>query len=242
MISARVNSHDPFDSLLPQLRSIASGGHVSDGEISQLLVQQFAEAVDRGLEDGVLDESEETRLVQFKDSLSLPQAELDKTGALTKLVKGGVLRDVMNGVIRQRVTLEGSLAINLQKSEKVVWAFPQVEYFEDKTRRTYVGSSQGVSIRIAKGVYYRVGGFKGQPIDRTERVHVDSGALVVTDKNVYFSSPKKSLRVPYSKILSFQPFADGIGINRDAASAKPQVFVTGDGWFTYNLLVNLAKL
>jgi len=36
------------------------------------------------------------------------------------------------------------------------------------------------------------------------------------------------------------PYSDGIGIHRDAASAKPQIFVTGDGWFTYNLVVNLA--
>jgi len=47
--------------------------------------------------------------------------------------------------------------------------------------------------------------------------------------------------VPYSKIVSFTPYSDGIGIQRDAASAKPQTFVTGDGWFIYNLVVNLAR-
>lgn len=241
-ISQRVFSTEPFDALLPQLRSIAKPGYVTDGEIQHLLVEQWVAAVDRGLEDGVLDDSEETRLVQFKDTLSLPQAELDRSGALTKLVKGGVLRAVMHGVIRQRVALEGNLAINFQKSEQVVWAFPNADYYEDKTRRQYVGSSQGISIRIAKGVYYRTGAFKGHPVDRTERVRIDSGVLVVTSKNIYFSGPSKSVRIPYAKILSFQPFDDGIGINRDAASARPQIFVTGDGWFTYNLVVNLAKL
>ena len=29
---------------------------------------------------------------------------------------------------------------------------------------------------------------------------------------------------------------------RDAQSAKPQVFKTGDGWFAYNLAVNLAHM
>ena len=28
---------------------------------------------------------------------------------------------------------------------------------------------------------------------------------------------------------------------RDAQSAKPQAFKTGDGWFAYNLAVNLAQ-
>jgi hypothetical protein len=48
--------------------------------------------------------------------------------------------------------------------------------------------------------------------------------------------------VPYNKIVSFLPFDDGIGIVRDAQTAKPQIFKTGDGWFTYNLLVNLAQM
>ena len=29
---------------------------------------------------------------------------------------------------------------------------------------------------------------------------------------------------------------------RDAQTAKPQTFVTGDGWFAYNLAVNLAQM
>ena len=114
----------------------------------------------------------------------------------------------------------------------MVWVFRPCDYLEDKTRRQYVGGSQGVSFRIAKGVYYRIGAFHGQPIDHTERVQVDTGIVVATNKNIYFAGPAKSLRIPYAKIVSFQPFDNGIGIIRDAASAKPQIFVTHDGWFT----------
>jgi len=123
-----------------------------------------------------------------------------------------------------------------------VWVFQRCDYLEDKIHRQYEGGSQGVSIRVMKGVYYRMGAFKGQAVDRTERVHVDTGLVVVTDKNIYFAGPAESLRIPYTKIVSFQPFSDGIGVIRDAASAKPQIFVTHDGWFTYNLVTNLAKL
>jgi hypothetical protein len=93
-----------------------------------------------------------------------------------------------------------------------------------------------------KGLYYRVGAFAGQPVDRTERVHIDTGMVVVTTKHIYFAGPTKAVRVPYAKIVSFQPFSDGIGIIRDASNAKPQIFVAGDGWFTYNLVTNLAHL
>jgi hypothetical protein len=81
----------------------------------------------------------------------------------------------MTGVIPHRMTVDGNLRFNFQKSEQVVWVFEEVDYLEDKTRRQYVGGSRGVSVRVMKGVYYHIGGFKGHAIDRTERVHVDTG-------------------------------------------------------------------
>ena len=70
--------------------------------------------------------------------------------------------------------------------------------------------------------------------DETEKV--GSGLLGVTQKHLYFYSTKKSFRVPFSKIVSFTSLSNGIEIQRDAASAKPQTFITGDGWFTTNLI------
>ena len=41
--------------------------------------------------------------------------------------------------------------------------------------------------------------------------------------------------VRYDRILSFDPYEDGLGIMRDAQTAKPQTFRTGDGWFACNM-------
>src|SRR6266511_3968257 len=76
---------------------------------------------------------------------------------------------------------------------------------------------------------------------RAESVRIDSGYLGITTKHVYFTGARKGFRVPYRKIMAFTPFKDGFGIVRDAASAKPQAFQTEDGWFTYNLVRNLAS-
>ena len=35
---------------------------------------------------------------------------------------------------------------------------------------------------------------------------------------------------------------DRFGTMKEALSAKPQTFLTGDGWFVYNLAVNLAQM
>lgn len=215
---------------------------ISENQTRPILIEAWEETVEYFLDDGILDEAEEVRLNEFKSYFSLSQEELNKKGAYLKMGKAAVLRDVLNGIIPNRVTLNTNFSVNLQKDEQIVWAFPNSKYLEDKTRRQSLGSSQGVSIKVMKGVYYRTGTFKGHSVSYTERVHVDSGLVIVTDKNIYFVGSQKSLRLPYGKILSFEPFSDGIGIMRDASTAKPQIFVTDDGWFIYNLVINLSKL
>jgi hypothetical protein len=171
----------------------------------------------------------------------LGQAELDKRGTFTQLTKAAVLRDVFEGKIPDRVHV-GGVGINLQKGEKIAWVFPHAEYFTMKTYRTFVGRSQGVSIRVMKGVYYRTGSFQGRPVEHSQMVSLGGGPLVVTNKNLTFVGPTKAIRIPYGKVVAFEPYSDGIGIQRDAASAKPEIFKTGDGWFTYNLVTNLSQL
>ena len=237
-----IKSTEGFSELEKTISEMEGVSTFSNAERKEILIKAWETSVEQFLEDGILDETEEKRLVEFKNHFVLSQSDLDKNGALTKTAKAAVLRDVMNGVLPQRVNVDGNININFQKNEQLVWVFPTSDYLEDKTKRQYVGESRGVSVRVMKGVYYRVGAFKGQTIDRTERTHLDTGLVVCTNKNIYFSGQNKSLRVPYSKVVSFLPFSDGFGILRDTATAKPQIFVTGDGWFAYNLVSNLAQL
>ena len=53
---------------------------------------------------------------------------------------------------------------------------------------------------------------------------------------------KKKFRVRYDRIVDLEPYDDGFGIMKDNQTAKPQAFRTGDGWFSYNLAVNLAQM
>ena len=224
------------------IREIASTSFVSDETLKSLIASGWEKAVDIAFDDGLLSENEESSLTALQDHFTLPQQTLDKNGSFSKVVKGAVLRDIMNGNLPQRMEIDGNLPFNLQKTEKIVWVFQNVNYYEQKTRTKYVGGSQGVSIRIAKGVYYRTGAFKGERVQTSETVHADTGLLGVTNKHIYFSGPRKSFRIAYNKIVSFEPYSNGIGVQRDAQAAKPQSFQTDDGWFTYNLITNLAQV
>jgi len=228
--------------LKSSIEQIASSSYIDTPTMNELVLLGWEKAVDNVFDDGILTEEEETALSELKQYFSLSQQELDRNGAFTKIVKGAVLRDIFDGKLVERVQFNDNLPFNLQKTEKIVWVFQDVDYYEEKTKTRYVGGSQGVSIRIAKGLYYRTGAFKGERIQTSETIHADTGLLGITNKHIYFSGSSKKFRINYNKIVSFEPFQDGIGIQRDAQTAKPQSFSTGDGWFTYNLITNLAQM
>jgi hypothetical protein len=231
-----------FAALKDRITSIAGATHIDTAHQQRLMLLAWEQAVDRFLEDGVLDANEESRLAECKRYFLLNDTDLDRNGYLTRTVKAAVLRDLLEGKAPSRVNVDGGVALNLQKNEKIIWAFPNTEYLEDKTRRHYVGRSSGVSVRIAKGVYYRTSTFKGHPVEYTERVSLGRGLLVLTTKHLFFHGPAKSFRIAYPKIVSFEPYSNGIGITKDGANAKMQTFINGDGWFTYNVLANINNL
>jgi len=196
-------------------------------------------ALDRVLEDGVLDEAEEQRVEVLLSELGLSQERAPDEWA--RVVKALALRDVMAGKMPERFKID-QVPVQLQKGERIAWGFANTDLLEQRVQRASRTVAHGVSIRVARGIYYRPAVFNTTPVERAYTATIGRGLLLLTDRNVYFASSAKTMRIPYAKILSFEPFKDSIGIHRDAASAKPQIFVTGDGWFTYNLVTNLSQL
>ena len=203
--------------------------------------QGFEDAVDSFLDDHIITEAEETQLAEYASSLNLSESERDRSGGQTRAVMGAVLRQVVEGEIPQRQKVEGNLPFNFQKSEECVSVFDGVTLYEERTRTRFEGGSTGVSMRVAKGVYLRQSAFRGHPVSTTELTYIDDGLLALTTKHLYFAGGRKSYRTPYAKIVSFQSYNDGLGVQRDAMTAKPQVYKLTHGWFAYNLARNLAE-
>ena len=214
--------------------SIRQAG-LGQGEANRLLIRAWETAVQGALEDGLLSLDEENALARYADHFSLTQQDLDQNGVQTSLVQAAVLRDVTQGIIPKRQRVNGAVPFNLMKSEQLVWVIQGVDYLETVVRRERRGSSQGLSIRVARGLYYRPSTFRSRPIEWEETVHADTGMLGLTTKHIYFAGSRKRFRVRYDKIVALEPFSDGFGIMRDAQTVKPQAFRTGDGWFAYNL-------
>ena len=71
--------------------------------------------------------------------------------------------------------------------------------------------------------------FRSQPTLWEETIHAGTGMLGLTTKHIHFAGSRKRFRVRYDKIAASGPYKDGLGIMRDAQTAKPQIFRTGDG-------------
>ena len=237
-----LTSGEGRESLEEELRVAAGESYVPTSSVREALNQAWQRAVSLYLDDDLLTEEEEKRLQSFLERFKLEQRELDSSGAMTRVVKAGTLRDVMQGEVPDRVNVIGDIPFNLQKGEQFVWAFQNAVYFVEKSRTVYQGRSAGVSIRVMRGVYYRTGVFRGYPSTTTYTAQEDVGLLGFTTKNLYFAGQRRAFRIPYTKIIALQPYSDGIGVQKDGVSAKPLIFTTGDGWFTYNLLTNLSRI
>ena len=238
IVNAALRGCDPAQ-IRAEVEDVAKNNFIDSRESAKLVVDGWRKALDEALADHMLSLEEEHNLLAFAAEFP-PCHELKNTGELQTIERCSLLRRILTG---EPLNIAfPPLPFNFQKSEQLVYAFPDTAYHEFKTRTQYVGGSQGVSVRVARGLYFRTGSFRGERIQTMESVHADTGVLGLTTKHVYFSGATKRFRVPYSKIVAFEPYSDGIGIQRDAVSARPQTFVTNDGWFTYNLAVNLAQM
>jgi len=89
---------------------------------------------------------------------------------------------------------------------------------EQRSRREYLGGSQGVSISLARGVRYHVGAFKGTAIDTTYLTDCGGGTLHVTSKRICFTGSQQSASIPWARVINISAYEDGLAIHRTGAN------------------------
>lgn len=238
----QASTHGTHNTSLPdQVRSTAQRSFIGPEEAASIVREAWDEALEQALSDHVMSVEEEDRLSNAARLLQMNVTHIREGELGERVQMARSVRELLEGRLPKMPTAyQIPLPFNFTSSEQLVWSFSNVEYYEERTRREYEGRSQGVSLRVTKGVYYRVGGFRGHPVEKTSMERMDQGPLALTTKHIYFGGQSKIIRIPYNKIVGFKPYSDALGVMRDAASARLQVFLTGNGWFTYNLVKNLS--
>lgn len=235
-----ITEHIDADETRSLIQELQSAGFVNNQELEAAVGEGITRAVDRFLDDNFLSEEEEDSIDKYLEILPISGEQLSALGLSEKIVKASIIRSISQGDIPDpKFSINGNLPFLFQKSEKLIWVFQGVEYLEQRTRTEYHGGSQGVSIRITKGVYYRTGAFKGQRVEVEELKNIGTGIVALTSKHIYFGGSQTSFKIPYTKIVALKTYSDGIQVQKDGVRSKPQFFKGLDGWFASNIITNL---
>lgn len=118
-----------------------------------------------------------------------------------------------------------------RSGEGIVFACPGVTLWEPRAVRT--GGYAGPTIRLAKGLSFHVGAFASSSHD--EMRHLDTGILSLTTKRLVFSGSLRSAACELAKMVSVEPYSDGIGVASSNRSRKQYFTGIDQHTVTYSL-------
>ena len=144
-------------------RQVAATHFVGDAELRRLALIGTERMVAQAMADGTISEADENRISEIEDAFGVEFHDLAHS-TQTRVAKAKMLRELGQGVTPKVATIVGSIPINLQKNEIVLWIFNAVSYYVVRTETRYVGGSRGVSVRLMKGVSVRAGAHRGQKV------------------------------------------------------------------------------
>lgn len=153
--------------------------------------------------------SREWKNIAYGGMSDYKQKEVDLETWMTELNNGNI-----------PISMSNESPIMLKKNEELQLALPNISLFEPRSIRT--GAYGGPSIRVAKGVSFRVGGFKAE--SHEELRNIDNGSFTLTNKRLVFSGVKRTINIDLRKIISIDPYSDSIALRREGKQ-KTQYFV-----------------
>ena len=119
---------------------------------------------------------------------------------------------------------EINVELSLAKNEKCYFQ-SDCEWYEMRTVTQSVNyRGPTASIKIMKGVRYRVGSIKPQRITSEEWKKIGFGTLYLTNKRIILMGQSKNLSIKLEKVLSFTPYSDGAEISKDTGRSPLIIF------------------
>jgi hypothetical protein len=208
-----------------QLDIIASGLRLPRDLREQISEQPIAEAMSQTFKDAIADHritpAEMARLNAVAANLGVGPSTFGPEAA--RLIE----RLALLWRIENEDLPVCDAPVNLQKGE-VCHHMVDISWHELRTRtlRTY-RSGPVASIRIMKGLSYRVGATQSHRVTTDELVQIDTGTAYITNKRIIFDGSRKNASIRYNSILSLTPYSDGFTIEKGSGKS-PTLIVQGD--------------
>lgn len=121
-----------------------------------------------------------------------------------------------------------SVPILLQRGETCHFS-GGASHHEIKTltkRINYSGPT--ASIKIVKGLRWRVGSISVHRVTTDVMTQLDTGTLYVTSKRLFFDGAKKNVSIPLGKVSNFTVFKDGLQVEKE--TGKDPYFLGTSDW------------
>lgn len=115
----------------------------------------------------------------------------------------------------------------LKRGEEPIVVLPNITFKEPRSVRTSYGSYGGPTVRLMKGVSFRLGGASHRSTSQDEITTIDRGTLTITNKRLIFTGSQKTLNYNLSKILSITEYKDAIVIQKENKQ-KTEIFADSD--------------
>ncbi|WP_281952017.1 hypothetical protein [Nitrosophilus kaiyonis] len=219
------------EEIINNINKCVSSAKQPDKVIKKALYDYIQES----LNDGLLDENEECIIASISKNYNIDlkdNSDLYNAKILYSII---VKHEIPN------IELRGNVPVILGNNEVILYLKENVSLIKEVTRTKYVGGTDGFSIRIAKGLYYRKGAFKGERVKVSSKEVVDNGMFIISSKNLFFIGESEKKKIPIKSIITSEPFENGITIQKNG-NAKPLTFYGIDSWFAHNLIINLPKI
>ena len=228
-----------------EIQGIARSSYIRKININEQLIKGWESAVESLLRDGLPSILAEQNLNAVLDHFPYIRKEVHQNEGYRNLKHLPFLRDVIAGLYPSIQATDNDFHFNLLNSEKMVWVFESVEYYQEVARtEVEVDTFDSDSNRNSRSTIAR-------QVDRTSLEMIDTGVMGLSTMHIYFAGHSRRFRIPYHRIavlnrdrhrfLGFNLGYRVINLTQDGQQAIPQQFRMDETWFAYNLMLILAR-
>jgi len=184
---------------------IRSAAEFSETELLELNLQAFSRLATAAVADDILTREESEHLDAVLGVLGNNWQQVGQ--AFPALVEQTFVSSINGGILPTVVSPH-----ILPKKGEIVHYECSANLMKEVAVRQYQGGYQGFSIPIGKtGVRYRVGATKGHSVQVGTQLQVaDSGTLSITNVRAVYAGTRKTVDMPYSKLVNLTAYSDGV--------------------------------
>jgi hypothetical protein len=222
------------DGDVPELATARAASGYSSEELRSIGIGAFRPVASAAVADDILTPAESSNLASILTTVGLTWEDVREVDpelverAFVSSINGGQLPEVSSPHI-------------LPKKGEIVHYESPASLMNEVAIRQWQGGYSGFSFPIGKtGIRYRIGGTRGHSVEVGTKLNVaDTGLMSVTNKRVVYAGSRKTVEMPYSKLVNLTVYMDGLQFHLSNRVNAPLFTIQG-GTHIVAAIVNVA--